>query len=445
MLNTRHANALVVVAIAATLSACSKPAQAPSPPPPPLPAAERLASDAQTTDEAIRFLEGKAKADKLDIVARNQLVSYYLQRLRETGNLDYLKLASTAARESLEAVPAERNTNGLAAQALVDFATHDFASALEHATQLTKVDGDKLYPYLLIVDTQLELGDYDKVAAALPDISNRSGDNPGSALNLHTRLARVALLRGRVDDVVNQYTTALQAARAMNPSPQESVAWCYWQLGETAFLGGNYDQATARYNDALTTFPDYYRALASLARVQAARGDLTGAIASYERVTKIVPDPSFVAALGDLYALSGRDADAKAQYALVEQIGHLSELNGVVYNRQLALFWADHDLNAEKAYTQAKKEYEIRKDIYGADAVAWTALKAGKLDEARAASAESLRLGTQDPRLFYHAGMIAKAAGDAAGAQKYLKQALDLSPQFDPLQAKRAREALGQS
>ena len=37
---------------------------------------------------------------------------------------------------------------------------------------------------------------------------------------------------------------------------------------------------------------------------------------------------------------------------------------------------------------------------------AWTALRAGKIDEARAASKEALRLGTADARLLYHAGMI---------------------------------------
>ncbi|MBA3513673.1 MAG: hypothetical protein H0T77_04765 [Pyrinomonadaceae bacterium] len=48
----------------------------------------------------------------------------------------------------------------------------------------------------------------------------------------------------------------------------------------------------------------------------------------------------------------------------------------------------------------------------------------------------------EDPRLFYHVGMIARASGDTAAARDYLKKALDLSPQFDPLQASLARQAL---
>jgi tetratricopeptide (TPR) repeat protein len=228
------------------------------------------------------------------------------------------------------------------------------------------------------------------------------------------------------------------------PQQAETIAWCRWQLGETAFARGDYAVAEQHYRDALVTLPDYYRAIVSLARVQAARGDLESAIAGYEKIVKRLPDPSFVAALGDLYRLAGREREAATQYALVEQIARLSALNGALYNRQLALFYADHDLKAAEAYELAKREYEQRRDIYGADALAWTALKAGKLEEAQTAIKEALRLNTEDAKLFYHAGMIARAAGDKTRARDYLKRALTLNPVFDPLQAKIAREALAE-
>jgi tetratricopeptide (TPR) repeat protein len=158
----------------------------------------------------------------------------------------------------------------------------------------------------------------------------------------------------------------------------------------------------------------------------------------------MIPEPSFVAALGDLYQLSKRENEAQTQYALVEQSGKLGQAQGKLYNRQLALFYADHDLQAAAAYALAQKEYEARRDVYGADALAWTALKAGRLDEARTALQAALRLGTKDARLLYHAGMIARAVGDRARATQYLQQALQLNPQFDPLQAARARQALAE-
>ncbi|MGI8655316.1 MAG: tetratricopeptide repeat protein [Pyrinomonadaceae bacterium] len=155
-----------------------------------------------------------------------------------------------------------------------------------------------------------------------------------------------------------------------------------------------------------------------------------------------MPDPTFVAALGDAYKLAGREREASAQYALVEKIGHLNAASGALYNRQLALFYADHDIKAEEAYENATKEYEARRDVYGADALAWTALKAGKISEAQTAIKDALRLGTQDVKLLYHAGMIERAAGDKARARDYLRRALSLNPQFDPLQSTIARQAL---
>jgi hypothetical protein len=162
----------------------------------------------------------------------------------------------------------------------------------------------------------------------------------------------------------------------------------------------------------------------------------------YEPVVQSLPELSFIAALGDLYHLTGREQDAAAQYALVEQIAKLDAVNGVLYNRQLALFYADHEVRPQEAYANAIKEYAVRRDIYGADAVAWTALKADKLPEAKRAITEALRLGTRDARILYHAGMIAVAAGEHKRGREYLTQAVTLNPGFDPVQASIARKTL---
>ena len=234
----------------------------------------------------------------------------------------------------------------------------------------------------------------------------------------------------------------LAELRKLIPPARESLAWCHWQLGETAFTTGDYAAAEQQYRAALTVFPDYYRALGGLGRTLAAHGDVNGAIAQYERATKILPDLTFVAALGDLYQLAGRAKDADAQFALCEQLGRLSAAGSEPYNRVLALFYADHDLNPAEAYRLAQREYAARHDIYGADALAWTAFKAGQANEAQRAMKESLRLGTQDAKLFYHAGLIARAAGDQTASHDYLQRALKLNPQFDPRQAPLARQAL---
>ncbi len=397
-----------------------------------------LAPDA--SEGAIRFLEDRVKKDPDDFIAYNKLQGYYLLRLRETGNVTWLDLATRAAQASLKAMPLEQNPGGLAGLVQAEFDAHEFAAARDHSQQLIQLEGNKGYPYQLLTDALLELGDYDGAEKAWRELQKRDR-NSVAAL---TRQARLATLRGQPEIAERLYTEATLGAAKLVPASRETVAWCRWQLGEHHFNQGDYEAAEKHYRDALITYPDYYRALAGLGKTLAARGDLAGGMVQYERVVNILPEPAFVAALGDLYKLTGREKEANAQYAMVEQSGKLSQAKGNLYNRQLALFYADHDVKVEEAYLLAKKEYDARRDIYGADALAWTAFKAGNLVEAQTAMKEALHLGTRDARLWYHAALIARATGDQSAAVKHLKQTLQLNPQFDPLQAAIARKALAQ-
>lgn len=407
-----------------------------------VPPASPLPSDEAANRQTILFLEERTKADPEDFIAQNKLAGYYLQQVREIGDLTYLKLAAHASRTSVATLQPEHNIDGLAELTQVELTSHEFVAARDHALQLIELQPDKSIPRQMLGDALLELGEYDRAKQAYWLMEQFGGVQGLTRVAAEQRIARLALLRGEPGNATDHFRKALRMALAMPAPLRETVAWCRWQLGETAFLTGDYAGAEKHYRDALTTFPNYFRALASLGRVRAARGDLSGAAEQYEKAINIFPDPSYVAALGDIYHLLGREQDATAQYKLVEVIAHLNLASGNIYNRQEALFCADHDIQSEKAYQNAMQEYAVRKDIYGADAVAWTALKAGKLAEAQAAIKEALRLGTRDSKLFYHAGMIAQAAGDRALAGSFLKQALDLSPKFDPLQARFAQSAL---
>ena len=433
-LKSKSALAMLLLMMGTTLTACSGQASSTANTPT-LPVAAAIAAD--SSEYVIRELEHRVKSDKDDFVAYNKLAGYYLQKVRETGSLSFLDLASRAAKSSLEVLPAEQNIGGLAALAQVEFAAHEFTAARDHAQQLIKLDAKKSYPYQLLGDALIELGDYDKAAAVFRELEKRS-DGAG----VESRLGRLALLRGEVAEAKRRFANAIIYGQNQTTPSREAIAWNRWQLGEVYFSIGDYETAEKHYRDSLITFPDYYRSLASLGRVLAAKGDFSSAIENYEHATRILPDPSFVAALGDLYKLGGRDKEAEAQYALVEQINKINQANGALYNRQIALFYADHDLKTDEAYQQARLEYETRHDIYAADAVAWTALKAGKISEAQQAIKEAMRLNTGDAKLFYHAGMIASAAGNAVAARENLQRALALNPQFDALQAGHARRVL---
>jgi tetratricopeptide (TPR) repeat protein len=396
----------------------------------------------KTNNKTILFFEERIKRDPEDYIAYNKLASEYLNLLRETGDANYLQLALRAAETSLEILPAHQNKEGLAVLALAKYSSHEFAESRDHAKQLVELEPNKGYAFQILGDAQIELGEYSEAEKSFDEMISLGGVQPLTQSAMEQRMARIALLKGDNEKAKNHYSNALKIVKSLPEPPKETVAYCNWQLGETAFFKGDYKTAEKHYKAALDAFPQYTNALASTGKTRAALGDTAGAIEFYERAVKRLPDISFVAALGDLYKIVGRDEVAKNQYELVEQIGRLSAINGSLYNRSLALFYADHDLKPEESYNLAAKEYETRRDIYGADALAWTALKAGKIDEAREKSKESLRLGTLDARFFYHAGMIARAAGDIANARKYLRQALELNPKFQILQAEICRQTL---
>jgi tetratricopeptide (TPR) repeat protein len=410
---------------------------APPAPPPAALSPAALSFDDGGDEPAIRSLEEKVKADPRDYIAYNKLAGYYLGRLRETGDQTYIERAASAARSSLRAAPENVNAGGLTALAQAEFASHHFEATRRHAQRLIEMDPRKSYPHRLLGDALMELGDYERAAEAFAK-AERLEQFPTAATE--TRLARLAMLRGEDDAARERLTRALALATQEVPASRETVAWCLWQLGEAAFSVGDYEGAERRQREALTIFPDYYRSLASLGRARAALGDIGGAIELYERAVRVLPDITFIAALGDLYRVAGREREATAQYEMAER----AVTKGDHHLRNLAIFYADHDLKPARAYAIAAHEYAERQDIYGADALAWAALKAGKIEEAREKSREALRLGTRDARLLYHAGMIARAAGDRDSAREHLRRALEISPQFDPLHADIARKALAE-
>jgi tetratricopeptide (TPR) repeat protein len=390
------------------------------------------------TGSTVRFFEERVRSDPDDFIAHNQLVGYYLQLEKETGDTRYLELALTAAHNSLKALPAEQNTDGLAALVKAEAAHHMFASAHKNALRLVELEPGKLSSYVLLFDQLFELGNYDEAARVLAKMDTL----PRADASVETRHAQLAQITGDPETAARRYKAALTLSLAQSATPAETLAWYHWQLGEVAFSGGRYETAEGHYRDALKVLPDDLHARASLARVRAAAGDVEGAIREYEAVNRQLPEPPYLSALGDLYQLTGREAEAAAQYDRVEAVARANPLESKLHERLLAIYFADHDLKAQEAYDIAVRDYTRRQDIYGADTLAWTALKAGKIREAQAAIKDAMRTGVRDARILYHAGMIARAAGDAAAARGYLERALKLNPQFDPLQVSLAKKAL---
>ena len=385
-------------------------------------------------DRAIRFWQRRAAENPRDLFGYTSLGRNFIQKARYTGDVTNYTRAEEALRRALDIKPGYAPARDALTTAL--FAQHKFADALALAQTIYAEDPQAAPALATISDAHMALGDYAAAETALQALA-QMGDSPA----IESRLAFLAVIYGRPDEALRRMKRAATLS-AEKGGYQEELAWYRFQLGELYFNSGRLRPAERQYRAALAVFPTSYLALAGLGKARAAQGDYEAAIDFYRRATAIIPQPDLLAALGDLYALSGQPEAAQRQYATVEYIGRLAEINRQVYNRQLALFYANHDLRLDEALALATRELEARQDIYGYDAAAWAYYKNGRLDEAQAMIERALKWGTRDAMLYYHAGMIAAARGERAAAARLLGEALAINPHFDPLQASLARRAL---
>jgi tetratricopeptide (TPR) repeat protein len=391
------------------------------------------------TDQTIAFYQRALQRNSLDVRTYCGLGDAYSRKARESGDVTYFHLAEQALRKALQLRP--QYSEALRHLAFVLYARHDFAGAAQEATKAIELDPTDGHAYGVLGDAHLEVGQYGQAQEALQRMLDLQRD-----LYAYSRLSGLKSLRGDTAGAIEDLKQAIELGQ-LEGRPQEHIAWAQWQLGNEYFALGNLREAEGQYRAALATYPDYYRALAGLAQVQVAQQHYQEAIDLYQQALAIVPMPDYAAALGDVYTQLGQPEEARKQYALVEYIGYLNTLNKVLYNRELAVFYADHNTKLAEALELAKKELEVRQDIYAYDLLAWILYKNGQPQEALAAITKALKLGTQDAKLFFHAGMIYHELGDIAKAKLSLQRALATNPYFHIVHAdvaKRILEGLGE-
>ncbi len=392
-----------------------------------------LQAQQHDTDDQIRFFQWKVSQDPDDQFNYDRLGVAYIQKARETGDVTYYDLAAKALEKSLaleskapEAAPPAKHL------ATVYYAEHRFQEALTLAQQALALNPRDITPYALIGDAHSEMGDYEKAWADYAHLQNPA--NPQSAVSSvqyleQNRESVKSMLTGDTRAAIEHMRTAVGIS-VDSQMAMESIAWSQFTLGEAYLQLGDLAGARAAYNDAVKTYPNYHRALSGLAKVSAAEGHLAESIDLYKQAIAVIPLPTYAAALGDVYTKAGNTAEAKKNYDLVEYIARLNAFNQSVYNRELSVFYSDHDIHLPQALQLARKEFEVRHDIYTWDALAWALYKNGQPEEAAAAMKQALHLDTQDPLLLFHAGMIYERLGEKAKAEDYLRRAIAINPQF---------------
>ena len=393
------------------------------------------AADASSTADEIDTLIARIKSTPEDGAAYRDLGLAFIQWFRETADPSLLDRADTAFQEARGRLGDDPMV--LVGESTLLLSRHEFAKALEIGRQAVAADPRLAAAHAVVTDALVELGRYDEAIAAVERMAKVSrGDLP--------TLARASYIRELHGDLEGALDTMRRATLvgSMN-APPENVAYVLVIVGNLQVATGDPQGAANAYDLALERFPDFAPALAAHGRLAVGRGDLDEAVARFEKVTDLLPLPEYVIALGEASDAAGMDKSAADAYGLAKFQTQLFQANGIIVDLESAVFEADHG-DATKALEFAEAAYATRPNVKAADALAWALFKNGRLDEAEQRITEALRIGTRDPWMLYHAGVIAQAASRTQDARRYLADALEIDAGWSATGAAHARQILSE-
>lgn len=380
------------------------------------------------TAAIIRFLEERVRRDPDDITALNQLTGECLQRMRETGDTNWLQKANEAVESSLRALPAKMNAGAVAARSVVEQSGHHFQEAKRIAEEFQLLRPGKAQGFELRGDAALELNE---LALAEKEFA-LAKDAAGESLELHVRLARLAWRKGDRNAAQSHFDAAVAFARLTQPPSAYWIAWSLVQRGGNFFSFGDWVPAERDYADALQLLPNSWFVLDRIGELRAAQGRWDDAIAAYREAIERSPAPALKQALGDVLIAAGRSAEA-APWLDQAEAGYLASTakGEVIYFHHLAGFYADSKPNPVEAERWARKDLELRQTPASLDGVAWALYGQGKFREAAELIRQALAAGAKsgsDAHVLYHSGVILTRSGDVAAGRDSLRRAYEINP-----------------
>src|SRR4029077_3002700 len=187
------------------------------------------------------------------------------------------------------------------------------------------------------------------------------------------------------------------------------------------FQAGRVNEAEQRCALALSLQNNYPPTRLLQGRILLGQSRLGEAVDALQNAVKLNPLPEYQWTLAEALRLAGREKEASEVEAQLCQRGASGD------PRTLALYLATRHESPETALRLARAELDARGDVFTHDALAWSLAAAGKLTDAHSEMQRALAEGTQDARLFFHAGIIASQAGHSADAERWLRKASELS------------------
>jgi len=263
------------------------------------------------TDSTIEFYQSKLMEDPTSYSFHNKLAQAYIQKARETGNIDYYEKAKASLEISLKINP--KNYNGLVYMAMANASEHNFKEALKYAKIAVELNPDKSYGFGVLGDAYLELGQTRNAEKAYEKMIELK---PG--LDSYSRLSNLRDKKGDIQGAVKAMEKAYEAGLKDSRTSKENLSWTQVMIGAKYLDQAQYDKAEEYFSTAVEIKPDYYLALEHLAEVKAIKGNFEEAISLYEKTLELAPKPEFYVALANVYKNQGNNEKAQELYRLAD-------------------------------------------------------------------------------------------------------------------------------
>jgi tetratricopeptide (TPR) repeat protein len=381
----------------------------------------------------------KIKNDPSDIKSPIALAAIYLQEARCSGNFGYYDKAALNCVNTVLKKDAN-NFEALTFKAMIYLSQHHFAEGLKLATQIQKTYSYNAFLYGILLDANVELGNY---KAALDDAEKMVSIRPD--IRSYSRISYLREIYGDIPGAIEAMKLAVEAG-----SPgSESTEWARVQLGKLYEQLGDMKYAEMHYTISLENRPGYPYALAGLARIAAYQKDYQRAIELYQRADSASNDYSFKEGLVEMYRLIGKEKlSLQVATAIVDEMEKAAaamakgDSSGHYADKEMAYAYLAVN-NCDKAIEHALLEYDRRpNNIDANETVAWAYYKKADYPKAESYIRAALQTGCQNPTLLCHAGLIYAKMGDGPGATKYFQLALKNGPSISPLLKEEAKQAL---
>jgi tetratricopeptide (TPR) repeat protein len=365
-----------------------------------------LASDAATGSGKILQLQAMARKQPPSAAHLERLGWGFVDAARRTSDAGFYTLALQTADCIDSASPQATEALLLRSYALVQ--QHLFGQAESSARLLVSRRGSWM-DQAVLGDALLEQGRLDDAVVAYQAMADQ---RPGP--EAYARIAQVRYLTG---DLPGAVEFMARAARANDAADSESAAWYRSRLALFALARGDTAEALALARSATALLPAFPPALAAQGRALLALHRYAEAAAVLQVAADATALPEHRWLLVEALTAEGDNRGA----GLID--AHLRRDGAAADPRTLSLYLATRGIDTATAVRLAREELKQRADVLTEDALAWALHADGNDAAALAHAARAIALGTPDPRLWLHAGLIAEGTGDRRTAAKWLGRA----------------------